>query len=514
MPISDNSGSALPNMPFFLTKGQHIDHTTIVLIVVPLLIVTMPLDGGQLIFAIVGSFCYAAVQASRRSTRTSLQPSNKQRQSKPEAAETSRARMTRSSLRSRPGDFIKNARESNPAGRQDYKQESTKPVVAPTFKADDFDTQVEELVAQIVPSVEGDKLVQNIAVAIKKGVSILLPEAEVMGFATGDVLRGTAFAVAIPEVDIILTASPSVLVESLKSGSRPIGHASKLDLSKLQKAVLRACTDVLTAIPGFKFRRSAFKGTEPKVTLMVEMNGRTFPVDFSINAITPLHNAALLTECGHIDQRAKELTLLVRRWAKDRGISHAAKSHLSPYAWSLLAIYFLQVWDGQEPPLLPNITCFKMAACLLRKQQQRRQSQVVDSPHPDQRSAQSDLPVAFLFKEFFRFYAELFDWRNEAVSVRVGKRGPAATPLPLHIVTLENGSVAVAPSIEDPFEPQRNLADAMTGVTYGRLREEFARGLELTSQDLSLSEVLTPWVPQERAVASARATRGDEDSDV
>ena len=39
---------------------------------------------------------------------------------------------------------------------------------------------------------------------------------------------------------------------------------------------------------------------------------------------------------------AEELILVIRRWAKDRGISHAAKGHLSPYAWMLLAVYYLQ----------------------------------------------------------------------------------------------------------------------------------------------------------------------------
>merc|ERR1719356_876383 len=207
-------------------------------------------------------------------------------------------------------------------------------------------------------------------------LSNLIPEADVMGFASGDVLRGTAFAVAIPEVDIILNATPTAIVERLQSrASRPLPHAAKLDARKLQKSMLRACTDELTMGPHFKFRRSAFKGQEPKVTLMAEINGKTIPIDFSVNTTTPLYNAALLTECGQIEPRAKELILLVRMWAKDRGISHAAKGHLSPYAWSLLVIYFLQVWEGQGDPLLPNITSFKMSSGLLRKQQKEQQNQ-------------------------------------------------------------------------------------------------------------------------------------------
>merc|ERR1712232_985488 len=163
--------------------------------------------------------------------------------------------------------------------------------------------------------------------------------------------------------------TPTVIVERLQSpASRPLPHAAKLDARKLQKSMLRACTDELTADTHFKFRRSAFKGQEPKVTLMAEINGKTIPIDFSVNTTTPLYNAALLTECGQIEPRAKELILLVRRWAKDRGISHAAKGHLSPYAWSLLVIYFLQVCDERGEPLLSNIASFKMSSGLLRKQ--------------------------------------------------------------------------------------------------------------------------------------------------
>merc|ERR1719160_2281150 len=247
-------------------------------------------------------------------------------------------------------------REVNPAGKQEVRQVSTQPVLAPTFSASDFDAQVHELLVQISPSAEGDKLVQDIASAAKTALSNLVPEGDVMGFASGDVLRGTAFAVAIPEVDIILSATPTAIVERLQSrGSRPLPHAAKLDARKLQKSMLRACTDELTLVPHFKFRRSAFKGQEPKVTLMAEMHGKSIPIDFSVNTTTPLYNAALLTECGQIEPRAKELILLVRRWAKDRGISHASKGHLQPYVWTLLAIYFLQVGVQSEEPLLPPV---------------------------------------------------------------------------------------------------------------------------------------------------------------
>jgi len=484
----------------FKNGGRDLDTNALVLMAVGLLIVVAPLELGQLAFALVGSLCYAALQASRKSTRSGLKPHDKLKKGKQVEADASKGQLTKTNSRAKP--------DTQSVGKQEYRQVSQQPVVAPTFKAGNLESQVEELLEQIAPSPEGDQLVQDIAAAIKKALHQLIPEAEVLGFASGDVLRGTAFAVAIPEVDIILSASTSVFAQRLQNNaSRPLYHAAKLDDKKLQKAMLRACTDTLTSVPGFKFRRSAFKGMQPKVTLMAELNGRNVPIDFSVNTTTPLHNAALLTECGQIELRAKELILLVRRWAKDRGISHAAKGHLSPYAWSLLAIYFLQVWDGQDQPVLPSISSFKMSSGLLR--QQHKAGRSTTSAGTCKQS------VAFLFQEFIRFYTQSFDWRTEAVSVRAGKRQATPMSLPLQIVTLENGSVDVAPSVQDPFETRRNLSDAMTGVTLTRLHEELNRAQSLCSSDVSLSELIEPWVPADRDALGGAATKSghaDEDS--
>jgi len=273
--------------------------------------------------------------------------------------------------------------------------------------------------------------------------------------------------------------------------------------------MVRACADELTSNSCFKFRRSAFKGQEPKVTLMAAVEGQSIPIDFSVNTAMPMYLAALLTECGQIDPRAKELVLLVRRWAKDRGVSHAAKGHLSPYAWSLLAIYFLQVWDFGDGHVLPELSAFKVSSALLRQQRHEAVVQQDQASHSHQRVAR-DVTVASLFKGFVKFYNEVFDWRKEAVSVRVGKRRPTPTSLPLHIVSFPSGATAVAPSIEDPFEPKRNLSSAMSGMSFARLREELARAMEVVSREApSLSELLEPWVPPEADAADVGASSVD-----
>merc|ERR1719498_1978284 len=98
----------------------------------------------------------------------------------------------------------------------------------------------------------------------------------------------------------------------------------------------------------------------------------------------------LLQKCGKIDERARSLILLVRRWAKDRGISHAAKGHLSSYEWSLLAIFFLQA-GVPEGALLPPLQELDTSAA----------------------PASSEKSVGQLFEDFFRFYASSMDWASE-----------------------------------------------------------------------------------------------------
>merc|ERR1740139_1509132 len=103
---------------------------------------------------------------------------------------------------------------------------------------------------------------------------------------------------------------------------------------------------------------------EPKVTLLAPPllggSDQAIPFDLSINGMIPFYNKALISECQRIDPRATELILLVRRWAKDRGVCFAPKGHLSPYHWTLLAIYFLQVGVADEGPVLPPLAAFNL----------------------------------------------------------------------------------------------------------------------------------------------------------
>eukprot|EP00928_Gymnodinium_smaydae_P097044 TRINITY_DN86_c0_g1_i4.p1 TRINITY_DN86_c0_g1~~TRINITY_DN86_c0_g1_i4.p1 ORF type:complete len:532 (-),score=118.22 TRINITY_DN86_c0_g1_i4:40-1635(-) len=501
---------------FFLMRdgSGEVDMNTVLLFGVSILCVILPLELGQITFAVIGAAVYAVVQAMRQSTKAKLRSKARPQYTKAsklgsEQREARPAARVGLRDRSRPAPASKKVEE-----KLDYRQPSVQPVMAPSFRADAFDVQIQELLELIKPSPQSDRVMRALAGAAKRSLRDLLPDAEVMAFASGDVMRGTAFGVAVPEVDIILNAEPNKIADQLRvRTARPLPRAAQLDAQKLQKAALRACTDDLVAGGVFKFRRSAFKGMEPKVTLLATGFGsQSIPVDFSVNTVAPLYNAALLTECGQVDPRARDLILLVRRWAKDRGVSHAAKGHLSPYAWTLLATYFMQVREDQDGPSLTKLKAFTMSkqTQLQHQEMQPRQLRSSDAGAVEETECPAgSKTVAALFKEFFHFYACSFDWRNEGICVRTAKRVPPSSKLPLHIVVLEDGTSSVAPSIADPFEPSRNLGSMMTAMSLSRLLEEFARADRLCSHDVSLSELLEPWVPPERNAAQGTEAKED-----
>jgi len=281
------------------------------------------------------------------------------------------------------------------------------------------------------------------------------------------------------------------------------------DTMKLHKSAIRTCTDRLVSLGGLKFRRSAFRGEEPRVTLLVPTCLGIFsdpiPVDFSVNAVTPFYTAALLTESGQMDPRAKELILFVKRWAKDRGICHVAKGHLSPYTWSLLAIYFMQVGMENEGPMLPALEKFAISSGLLaagcrpaymcKAASQTSSANVSANEH-------SKISIGQLFCEFVRFYSKRFNWRNEAISIRAGQRARPNPSLKRHVILLQGGECAeptgseVGPTIEDPFKTGNNLGTCMNALSLARLRDELRRAAELCGRGASLTEVLQPWAPE------------------
>jgi len=443
------------------------------------------LDVSQLVFALAGALCYLMIQAVPQPPRK-LTSSCK-------IAEMDREHKT--ALNTGPTSTPPRVRRNEPRSiRQDTYRPSFAPVLAPKFESVGWEAEVDELITQIVPSQDEENVAKQLASHVRLTTQSLLPKAEVTGFIQGSLKCGKAFGVAVPEVEIVVSVS-SVLLERLQHRSRASRTDDDAKKMNIIKSALRACTDRLVAAGGFKFRRSAFRGEEPRVTLLVPASLGFFPeaipVDISVNAVTPFYTSALLSECGRIDSRARALILFVKRWAKDRGVCHGAKGHLSPYMWSLLVIYFLQVEAEGKTPLLPPLEDFLASPRVFMQ----RCNQISSEEAISSDSSNDGLSAGQLFSEFIQFYNEGFNWHHEAISIRSGKRAPPKSSIPLNVIVCERGNTVLGPTIEDPFRASSNLAMCMNVISLARLREELARARQLCARNASLTEMLEPWKP-------------------
>jgi hypothetical protein len=387
---------------------------------------------------------------------------------------------------------------SGPHSSVCVRQPSVVPVQAPTFVSAGWSSEVDELLDQVRPTCATHALVHHLVRSMSACVKSIFPEAELSGFVGADPTSVKAFAVAVPEIDIVLRASSDNLMRRVHQYTH--GN-SLLGERQVRKAVIRACTDGLVSSGGFKFRRSGFTGDEPKITFLAPsvLTGCdvSVSVDFSVNAVTPARSSVLLEECGRLGVRARDLILLVRRWARDRGVAHSAKGHLSPYAWTVLVVYFLQNHqpDGDDKYVLPAFdeSDLQTETCHKDKFQQVR-------GQTDTGKTVSEAIVASLFVDFFHFFA-LLDPTDQVLAIRCNsKTNPVAAsrrgPFPKTLVVV------------DPFEPNRNLCANMTTDGFFRFKEEVERARDIcSSSSASVSKLLEPWAPPDEMIPRPQASK-------
>eukprot|EP00931_Biecheleriopsis_adriatica_P054819 TRINITY_DN32295_c0_g1_i1.p1 TRINITY_DN32295_c0_g1~~TRINITY_DN32295_c0_g1_i1.p1 ORF type:complete len:486 (-),score=97.46 TRINITY_DN32295_c0_g1_i1:109-1566(-) len=450
----------------------------------------LPIDFMQLAFAVSGACAYTLLQhlQEQHLVRTGkLQ----QRHGSPAAWKLSKkSHMPEGTLKA--GTPKKSSRPLPAGDRSGQRRANASEGGVKSYQSltgECWEADVKLLLGEIVPTPASENTVSRIADVVRKAIAPLAPEAEVSAFVCSDLGGGRAFRVAVPDVDVVISVSSEVLLRRMQArmgSSFAPGHQP--GSRQLEKAAIRTIADILVSSSGFKFRRSAFRGQEPKLTLLAPAFlgevGEAVPLDLFVNGLMPLYNAGLLSECGDIDSRAKDLLLLVRRWAKDRGICHAAKGYLSPYQWSLLVIYFLQVHRyAGEGAILPPLTEFKVYPDLLRgnlvlPEPVRLRSQ---STHSEDASRVS---TAMLLKDFMHFYNG-FNWHHEIVS-------PLSQAAP-H----SEGRPGTGIFVQDPFRPHCNLAADCAPGSLKRMREELQRASKLCSDGAAIKELFEPWSPAE-----------------
>eukprot|EP00427_Karlodinium_veneficum_P033400 CAMPEP_0169185762 /NCGR_PEP_ID=MMETSP1016-20121227/1980_1 /TAXON_ID=342587 /ORGANISM="Karlodinium micrum, Strain CCMP2283" /LENGTH=470 /DNA_ID=CAMNT_0009261509 /DNA_START=35 /DNA_END=1447 /DNA_ORIENTATION=+ len=470
----------------------------------------MPLSIPQLVFAIVAAVSYALWQElfGRKKARVKsedcsyirqrrvsspkkvLQPYHSQPHPRTQPANSDRSAQPFTSDRHVPSSL--NHRSESCLTSRTHSITRTKehvPGICAHWRGI-WEREVDEFLASILQTAASIRMVKELARSVQQTIRSALPEAEVVGVSSGDLAGKCSLGMGDPEVELIIFVNPDALPSQLKSRLFRSGAAfpAELDARKVQKSAIRACTDRLVSTGGFKFRRSAFRGQEPKVTLLApasfsfgssvgticRQGARSTPavdepvgtpVELSVNTLIPLYSDALQAACGRFDRQGTELLVLVRRWARDRGISHEAKGHLSPYAWTSLAAFFLQVTPFGNSFVVPALEGIHIdkSNVIVQRASPIDASDLLPSAEVLSRCNKVEHKSTIaLFLEFVHFYSKEFDWRSEAVSLRTGRRAVPDLALPLHIIISSAGvPTQVGPHIQDLFDHKNNLGTSI-----------------------------------------------------
>ncbi|KAJ0406657.1 hypothetical protein P43SY_009768 [Pythium insidiosum] len=210
-------------------------------------------------------------------------------------------------------------------------------------------------------------------------------------------------------------------------------------------------------------------------------------------------NTQLLRTYASLDERCRMLGIVVKHWAKQRGISDASLGFLSSYSFILLVIYFLQVKARLLPSLQhPALQATVPASLRLRyrgievsfcrnddvAREFLRENPIEHPRWTPKLAPTQELSVGALLLGFFAFYAEEFDFAQSVVSVRQPER----------VWTKQTrwADGAREPwrmSIEDPLELERDLGCVLLLGGQRRIQEEFRRAMTLMKQGESMDVV-------------------------
>ena len=197
-----------------------------------------------------------------------------------------------------------------------------------------------------------------------------------------------------------------------KQGSRTIdlclqfnGEKPKKVLKKIARMLSEDGMDNVKLITTAKVPIVKFIDSQSKI-----------PVDISINNSLAAHNTELLRRYSSMDSRVKPFIISIKYWARNRGISDAAMGTFSSYAWTLIALNYLQ---SLEKEVLPNVL-------------KRDGSKTVDidgtkydiamySDNELDFTTQNQSTTGELVSGFFESLAKDWPWNNGVISVGSAK---------------------------------------------------------------------------------------------
>lgn len=301
-------------------------------------------------------------------------------------------------------------------------------------------------------------------------------------------------------VDLLVCIPPAIFDSEFASISKPgqhmdipLGSVKEYDLRQSMRKALARLGELFTVFCGFYLVKLTsvvpissicVSSRVPVLSMVDPVSGRSFEI--TCNSVFPLFSTRLLKAYNSLvpTGELRDCVLLVKHWARRRGLLGSGPGMLSGFAWTVLCVFYCQSCLG----LLPSLQG-------LSNERQQWTDPFGSNRRCDVGFDESYGPIAMtggldgvsLFVGFVDFFANYWNWKNAVVSIRLGR-----------VVHMESAEVFIKPPvvergpvmiIEDPFDIKKDLCGQ---GSFERLRSEFVESALLISAGGTLTALLMP----------------------
>ncbi|KAI9372525.1 hypothetical protein BJX61DRAFT_439540 [Aspergillus egyptiacus] len=193
--------------------------------------------------------------------------------------------------------------------------------------------------------------------------------------------------------------------------------------------------------------------------------------DMNVNNTLALENTRMVRTYVEIDERVRQLAMIVKHWTKRRILNDAGLGGtLSSYTWICLIINFLQT---RKPPILPSLQA--------RPHKKRVTADGLVCSFDDDLDSlvgygrANKQSLGELLFQFFRYYGHELDYEKYVISVREG-RLISKEDKGWHL--LQNNRLCV----EEPFNTSRNLGNTADDTSFRGVHIELRRAFKAISE--------------------------------
>ncbi|VDD86664.1 unnamed protein product [Enterobius vermicularis] len=212
-------------------------------------------------------------------------------------------------------------------------------------------------------------------------------------------------------------------------------------------------------------------------------------VDLNANNSVSIRNTHLLSYYSAYDWRVRPLVSVVKEWAKRRDINDANRSSFTSYSLVLMVIHYLQC--GAKPAVLPSLQVaypkrFGADLDVRTLNSSTPLEGVPGIPH----NASPMLSLGNLLIGFFHYYAFEFDYVNDAISVRLGRkieRQFVASRQTTYTLSMAQWNCIC---IEEPFSRTNTAHSMHNEMLFDSIRKAFEEDYEKLSETRDLDAFL------------------------